>query len=402
MSLVNPIWLWGIAALAIPLAIHLLSRKEGKVIRIGSIRHLTESTTQQFKSIRLNEILLLALRCLTILLLVLLLADLLIPRSATDRWILAEPGLETNDQARPLIDSLTKHGYESHVFSQGFPTSTENAKDAPCTYGLLLDELRQANLQDAIVLASSRVTELGSEPVQLPPAVKWMTIEPRENSFLLAAKRTDPSHVLVRSGTSNADRTSFSATHVESPFPVYKSAMGDSIPVTPTDTLRYALEVASAYDHLRPIIESSLRVMAASTGLILFPTQEQPDWTFWLSDKESPTSERNVIRVATSNTNEVMWQDGATSWFLHANLTDEMALREHLPVKLASAVLDATAARTNADNHDLRTMPEEMMWTRSDSSSESEQKASSVSQLLIALLLFAWLAERILSFRKKL
>ncbi|MEJ0032271.1 MAG: BatA domain-containing protein [Bacteroidota bacterium] len=71
MTFVNPSYLWALASLAIPIAIHLLSRKEGKVIRVGSLRHVEESNTSQFKSIRLNEILLLLLRCLMISLVVL-------------------------------------------------------------------------------------------------------------------------------------------------------------------------------------------------------------------------------------------------------------------------------------------------------------------------------------------
>ncbi|MBP9924506.1 MAG: BatA domain-containing protein, partial [Cyclobacteriaceae bacterium] len=70
----QPIFLWALTALAIPIGIHLLSRKEGKVVKMGSLRHLRETSTQQFKGIKLNELLLLALRCLLIILFVGLLA----------------------------------------------------------------------------------------------------------------------------------------------------------------------------------------------------------------------------------------------------------------------------------------------------------------------------------------
>ena len=66
MQFAQPIFLWALAGLSVPIAIHLLSKKEGKVIRLGSLRHVREKSTQQFKSIRLNEWLLLALRCLIV------------------------------------------------------------------------------------------------------------------------------------------------------------------------------------------------------------------------------------------------------------------------------------------------------------------------------------------------
>jgi len=72
MQFKQPILLWALAGLIVPLAIHLLSRKEGQVIRLGSLRHLRETSTQQFRGIKLNEILLLALRSLLVILFVLL------------------------------------------------------------------------------------------------------------------------------------------------------------------------------------------------------------------------------------------------------------------------------------------------------------------------------------------
>ena len=76
MMLTQSAWLWGLVALALPVAIHLLSRKEGRVVPLGSLRHLRETTSQQFRGIKLNEYLLLALRILLLILFVLLLAGL--------------------------------------------------------------------------------------------------------------------------------------------------------------------------------------------------------------------------------------------------------------------------------------------------------------------------------------
>src|SRR6187549_1844600 len=104
MQFLNPTWLWGLTGLLIPLAIHLLSRKEGKVIRVGSIRHLEETSTRQFKSIKLNEFVLLILRSLLILFIVLFLAGLLWPDSdsGNKHWLLVEKGLEHDTELTTL------------------------------------------------------------------------------------------------------------------------------------------------------------------------------------------------------------------------------------------------------------------------------------------------------------
>src|SRR5919107_1833405 len=113
MQFLNPIWLWGLTGLLIPIGIHLLSRKEGRTIKIGSVRHLEDNTTRQFKSIRLNEYLLLALRCLLITLLVFLLSDFIFNGiDENKKWLLIEKGLECDDKLAVLIDTLQKRGFE--------------------------------------------------------------------------------------------------------------------------------------------------------------------------------------------------------------------------------------------------------------------------------------------------
>ena len=112
MTFANPSFLWALAGLAVPIAIHLLSRKEGRVIRVGSLRHVEESNTSQFKSIRLNEILLLLLRMLLVILLALFLsgAQCSGPGSKNVKWVVAEQGAN--------VDSLVTKGYELHEMAK--------------------------------------------------------------------------------------------------------------------------------------------------------------------------------------------------------------------------------------------------------------------------------------------
>jgi len=94
MTIANPILLWALAGLSIPVAIHLLSRKEGKVLKLGSLRHVQETSTQQFRGIRLNELPLLILRCTLIVAFSFLLAGIFLPASKNIKWVLVERGLE--------------------------------------------------------------------------------------------------------------------------------------------------------------------------------------------------------------------------------------------------------------------------------------------------------------------
>src|SRR5437879_2839738 len=156
MTLANPIFLWSLWGLSIPITIHLLSRKEGKIIRIGSIRHIQETSTQQFKGIKLNEILLLLLRCAMISILSLLLSGLQCTGIQKEKWVVVERSLENQPSVKTILDSLQKEGYERHYLEEGLPTiSTDTISEI--SYWKLTEHLAAKNLSGAVVFASNRL-----------------------------------------------------------------------------------------------------------------------------------------------------------------------------------------------------------------------------------------------------
>lgn len=69
MTLLQPYMLWGMLAVAIPVAIHFWYQKRGRTVEWAAMRWLGEQTTLQHRGLRLNEVWLLLLRCLIVLLL---------------------------------------------------------------------------------------------------------------------------------------------------------------------------------------------------------------------------------------------------------------------------------------------------------------------------------------------
>ncbi|MBD2756077.1 BatA domain-containing protein [Spirosoma validum] len=75
MQFIEPFLLWGALAIAIPIAIHFWHQKQGKPLPWAATQWLTESQQQQSRGIRLDNILLLLIRCLLLILLAFLLAQ---------------------------------------------------------------------------------------------------------------------------------------------------------------------------------------------------------------------------------------------------------------------------------------------------------------------------------------
>jgi hypothetical protein len=84
MSFLNPIMLAGLAAVSVPIIIHLLNRRRFQKVVWAAMRFLKISVEQNQRRMRIEDMILLALRCLLLILLALALARPAILSNATD------------------------------------------------------------------------------------------------------------------------------------------------------------------------------------------------------------------------------------------------------------------------------------------------------------------------------
>lgn len=75
MQFLQPALLWGALAIVLPIALHFWHQKKGKVIAWAATRFLFEKNQQSRRGLRLDQLLLLALRCLVLLALAFLLSE---------------------------------------------------------------------------------------------------------------------------------------------------------------------------------------------------------------------------------------------------------------------------------------------------------------------------------------
>lgn len=125
LQLVNPIALLALAAVIIPVLIHLWNVRKGKTLKVGSIALLAESSRQAARSRRITNWPLFLLRCLLLFLLAFLLANPFWEsrkKNISKGWMLVPAYHLSNAyrQHRPLIDSLLKAGFELRDLSPVF------------------------------------------------------------------------------------------------------------------------------------------------------------------------------------------------------------------------------------------------------------------------------------------
>lgn len=136
MSLLTPLWLAGLAALAVPLVLHLWNRRPTTVVRIGSLRGLAGPPGPRSLGARLEDLPLLALRMAILASVAVGLAGLAVQRATVEAdsatVLLVDPEVLADSLAvylDPVVDRLRRSGVPVHLLAAGFPALDVGGSD---------------------------------------------------------------------------------------------------------------------------------------------------------------------------------------------------------------------------------------------------------------------------------
>ena len=297
LQLLSPTSLWALAALALPLAIHLW-RPPPRTVRLGSLRFL-EDLPRRLHDLRWRERWLLAARLALLALLALLLAA---PRwqrrppHGPQHWILLDPTAAPFDGSLDRLHALQSAGYETRTLASGFPMMAHAALLRPdAAVPDLWSLLREADAElpagsSLAVLTPGRMASLrGSRPTLQHARVEWVR-----------TPDTLPSIASVKP----------SATPVALPLGV--------LILYDADRAGDARYLSAA---IRAVAQVSRRALNLQTG-VANPSLDNKSgvaWMFWLSAQPLPAAwmERDVNVV--SETSDVgNPPDFPTSWIIPA------------------------------------------------------------------------------------
>ncbi|HMJ70697.1 MAG TPA: BatA domain-containing protein [Cyclobacteriaceae bacterium] len=384
MTFANPSYLWAFAGLAIPLAIHLLSRKEGKVIRVGSLRHVEESNTSQFKSIRLNEILLLLLRSLMITMLVFFLSGAQCtnpPGAGEVRWLVVEAGIGEDPDYRPQIDSLTSAGYDLHEFPKG-------------DYWTVAEQLGRLP-HEVVVISYSRVEGYNGERIRLPENIRWISAEQSPKEFQAMAWQAGDS-VFVRTARSGSLLTS------------YRTGFGvpDSIEIIKPG--RITINISADDKSEADILMAALNVLKSEYKLPIeiSNTQSQSPmtnaWTFWLREAKPKFSGDQQVVLSTPCTGPLIERISGNVLHLNRKLDQDVALNENLVIELFKILYPDLDTPNVSKQKDIRSMPDGLAWSDGETKNTGGNVPSraGIEKYLILLFVLSLATERFVAIRR--
>lgn len=401
MNFLQPAYLWALTALAVPLAIHLLSRKEGKIIRMGSLRHVRETPTRQFRSIRLNEYVLLALRMTVVALVVLLMSGWYLDNlSDHTRWAVIEPGLEQRSDLVPLLDSLDKAGYQRRWLSPGFPEADAAPTPFRQDYPARVEELRRLSVNEVVIVASNKQAGFSGPRVSLPDHVRWIDAQPSPTKAAVSRIRVGKDSVQVREGTFTATATSYTTYTMVGTAGRPRDTVALTLAVDPDfETDRNTLAVV--LDVIRENSADAIRVSQVPAKN--FVSSTRTDWVFWLSASPPPTGTTPVIVVAGGGGRNIIEQVSRSRYHITERLNSETVVSRNLAAHLASLLTSEPEALRKADSLDTRSLPMPLAFSTGVSGANGPAAATgnrASSQYLVIALLVALLLERFIAYRR--
>jgi hypothetical protein len=332
LQLLNPLWLWAIAGIIIPVMIHLWHIKTGKTLKVGSIALLGESARQSSRSFRITDWPLLLLRCLLLLLLAFLLTEPLWQKRAqptkTKGWVLIEkePIKEVYARFKPQVDSLLKTGYELHEFDASFKAikleeilkdtsrKVNNNQNKPRSYWSLLKLVEQQLPQKVSVylFTSNQLQHFKGLRPNVSVDLHWKTYTPTDSvsTWIQNAFLTSKDSIRLLIGNSKASGTSFSTINLLSadrgnsrfnvsfaegkPIVALKNSSQPAVPVD-TSTLKITIfqnqfpaDAAYLDAALQAVKKFTHRKMKISNASSFNQIPVLQNWVFWLSDQNLP------------------------------------------------------------------------------------------------------------------
>lgn len=326
MGFLSPIWLFAIAAISIPVVIHLWNVRSGKTLKVGSIALIETSSRKRSRSLKLLDILLLLLRCLLLVLLALVLA---LPYFKSGRgngnikgWLLVpkENIKEVYQKFKPKIDSLRKMGFEFHYFNSGFQSVKidQALADTPfhkseisTPYWDLLRQLAREvpGKLPVYVITPNLLNKFNGERPEMPLNLDWITYNRPDSSAYWVQKAwfTEDKNVFALIGTSKPSGTYYNTVNISSsdqknsPYIIAVNNGRAAIRLKNNGQEPVAIDTAAIkvdiFEGNNPLdasyVKAALQTVAQFTKypLIVKPfnnpgtAHEKKDWLFWLYDK---------------------------------------------------------------------------------------------------------------------
>lgn len=301
---VNPVYWWGLGALAIPILIHLYNRRPTKVKILGSLRWLTEVQPAQANFRRVQQWPLLLIRLALVVVVILLLVDLYTTHTNKNHGklkvvILIHPEAGDSIQFRQLAQKWQNDSVQVRWLTPRFSVINDPLeKDTSNTsiWSLLAEADKKFPSDSMHVIAPDRSDYWRGKRIPIQAPLSWELTPVKKDTFQLVQAsliNKEPELLWFHSSPEQTgyvwekgiDHTSGRKPQVEylkdqQIIKVSQSGKSYEVPVRGPDTLQIASSIADQYLDEWHIFQASVRAVASyyTIPIRFVGVTEKADW----------------------------------------------------------------------------------------------------------------------------
>lgn len=426
MTLLQPSYLWGLLALAIPIAIHLWSRKKVQIVLVGSTQFISETKSKQTNSIQINERWLLLLRCLIISMLVFILTEPQTSKTPSSQAILYvfEPSLLATEEGRSRFDEipidkrlLLNDGFSKWQEEDVFVTDTPN-------YWQLAKQMGAIQADSIVVFTRALAKGFKGKRPRLKKNITWISVDIEEDAQQLVFANLENDSILVTSVQSDEYRFAFAkARFPKTAFSL--NATNDSlliegdnriskIPLRDTESIRVTIVYNSEMEGQLKFFEVGFKAIATYSNVRIDVTTkpysdtlsiDNNPYIIWLSNRDMPEISARTLQYQLDDYAQKLIVPGSsqTNFLLTKELTTQRVLNEQWLDQLVQWLALDQDLKATFDTLDMRTLPTSKLQNNflNDRSLKKEAVTGDFSEWLWIIVLILMAGERFIAQLRK-
>ncbi len=377
MNFGAPLYLYTLAAIAVPVAIHLWSKHTKTKIAFGSLRFLRETETKTSRQLFPSELLLLAIRLLIIGCLALVFAEPMVQQATPPRVAyLIDPNLTSE-----AIEKIVAQTDPQETYWLG-PVKSPIAAPLPFRTIDVWSSLTVFEDYDSLVVFSTQsLRQFQGKQLPLTSSIRWVNV-PTESKKTIVHRLRKHEESLKIQAAANAGSLLFEQLPGQGGAPlqvnVYLHADENQ-----RELSALISKAMAAIQHSSPI----------SWKLKQWSSRSQPnpdDWLIWLTEDKAPTRKR-LIRI--DSLAPFLDKKSKYIFGLQPNISIESMMQHNFPLQLETALLQPL--NDELDAYDLRTIPEHYLSAGTKTTASIMNRSLTEGALIAFLLLL--LIERLVS-----
>ncbi|WP_031429191.1 BatA domain-containing protein [Flavimarina sp. Hel_I_48] len=425
MTFLNPMYLWGLLGLAVPLAIHLWSKKEGKTIKIGSIQLLAQTDPKQASSIQLNELFLLFLRLILLGILVCILASPQAKKKTktADVVYLIEPALLDNNDIREMVDSLPEE--KTFLLQNDFPKwkrdENVNILNKTPNYWQLAQEMESLHADSIVVFTRGLLQGFKGKRPTVNSTINWIILTPETvEDQLLASIQTSDSITLISVNSASdqleyerekVSRSSVEMNNSRDSIAIMRNGQKHRLPLFTRDTLYIQIASVDSLKAEKKYIEASLRAVSNYTE-ILFEISEingsinpKTEIVIWLKNDTIPEFKGKIIRYKANKfaENLVVSTKNPAVFELTGRLNSENIVSQKFPEQVLSFLNLYPTIEKLSKPFDKTSLAKNILQPHSKAPKKADYivKTMDLSPWFWLIFILAFITERITAYYRK-